>query len=270
MDGAHRQGRRRHGALPYRGGRHPSDTNMPPFKGLEKFQRQMVPHQPVPARRHRLHRQARGRSRYRRDGGAGDPGNLAAGEAAHRLSAHRQLLRAGAQRQGGPRTGQGAQGRLRRHHQTASASRSSGTSITAFQSRCSTLPPKNASASSTGCGIRADSPSVWPITRTWSSSQEANDRLRRLPEAQDPQRRSRTRSSPKSSSRRATLSAPSAQPLDTNYFETFNKDNVLLVDAASDGGIEEITENGHPRRWQGIRVRHHRVRYRVRRADRPA
>ena len=34
------------------------------------------------------------------------------------------------------------------------------------------------------------------------------------------------------------------QPLDTNYYETFNKDNVLLVDAAADGGIEEITERG--------------------------
>ncbi len=34
------------------------------------------------------------------------------------------------------------------------------------------------------------------------------------------------------------------QPLDTNYYETFNKDNVLLVDAKVDGAIEEITENG--------------------------
>jgi cyclohexanone monooxygenase len=34
------------------------------------------------------------------------------------------------------------------------------------------------------------------------------------------------------------------QPLDTNYFETFNKDNVLLVDAATDGPIEEITPSG--------------------------
>jgi len=34
------------------------------------------------------------------------------------------------------------------------------------------------------------------------------------------------------------------QPLDTNYYETFNKDNVLLVDAHTDGGIEEITEKG--------------------------
>ncbi len=34
------------------------------------------------------------------------------------------------------------------------------------------------------------------------------------------------------------------QPLDTNYFETFNKSNVRLVDAATDGAIEEITERG--------------------------
>jgi cation diffusion facilitator CzcD-associated flavoprotein CzcO len=33
-------------------------------------------------------------------------------------------------------------------------------------------------------------------------------------------------------------------PLDSNYYETFNKDSVLLVDAATDGATEEITENG--------------------------
>jgi cation diffusion facilitator CzcD-associated flavoprotein CzcO len=30
----------------------------------------------------------------------------------------------------------------------------------------------------------------------------------------------------------------------TNYYETFNKDSVLLVDARTDGAIEEITEKG--------------------------
>jgi cation diffusion facilitator CzcD-associated flavoprotein CzcO len=33
-------------------------------------------------------------------------------------------------------------------------------------------------------------------------------------------------------------------PLDTNYYETFNKENVLLVDANADGPIEEISEKG--------------------------
>jgi len=34
------------------------------------------------------------------------------------------------------------------------------------------------------------------------------------------------------------------QPLDTNYFETFNKPNVTLVDAKFDGPIEQITPTG--------------------------
>jgi cation diffusion facilitator CzcD-associated flavoprotein CzcO len=34
------------------------------------------------------------------------------------------------------------------------------------------------------------------------------------------------------------------QPLDTNYFETFNKSNVTLVDATADGPIEEINATG--------------------------
>jgi cation diffusion facilitator CzcD-associated flavoprotein CzcO len=33
-------------------------------------------------------------------------------------------------------------------------------------------------------------------------------------------------------------------PLDTNYYETFNKDNVLLIDADTDGPVEAITETG--------------------------
>jgi len=33
-------------------------------------------------------------------------------------------------------------------------------------------------------------------------------------------------------------------PLDTNYYETFNKDSALLIDADTDGPFEEITEKG--------------------------
>lgn len=36
------------------------------------------------------------------------------------------------------------------------------------------------------------------------------------------------------------------QPSDINYYETFNKHNVKLVDAATDGGIEEITDSWIP------------------------
>ena len=52
------------------------------------------------------------------------------------------------------------------------------------------------------------------------------------------------------------------QPLDTNYYETFNKDNVLLVDANTDGAYRRNYRKGHPRRRQRIRIRHHRLRHR--------
>ena len=60
------------------------------------------------------------------------------------------------------------------------------------------------------------------------------------------------------------------QPLDTNYYETFNKDNVVLVDARTDGGIEEITAQGIRAGGREYPARHHRLRHRLRRHDRPA
>ena len=88
-----------------------SDTNLPPFKGLEKFQGKTY-HQSIPPYRRRLHSQARGCGRNGRQRCAGHSGNLAAGKAAHGVSAHRQLLCARAQWQGRCRTGQGAKGGL--------------------------------------------------------------------------------------------------------------------------------------------------------------
>ena len=80
-----------------------STTNLPQFKGLDTLQGQMVSHQPLSSLRRRLHRQTGGRGRHRRHRGAGDSGNRAAGQASHCVPAHRQLLCAGAQRQGGSR-----------------------------------------------------------------------------------------------------------------------------------------------------------------------
>ena len=60
------------------------------------------------------------------------------------------------------------------------------------------------------------------------------------------------------------------QPLDTNYFETFNKKNVAA------GGCEHRWSNRgdhaerHSRGWQGVSARHYRHRHRLRRDDWPA
>ena len=52
-------------------------------------------------------------------------------------------------------------------------------------------------------------------------------------------------------------------PLETNYFEAYNRDNVHLVDI-SETPIERIHAGRHPHLSAGVRVRHHRVRHGVR------
>ena len=126
---------------------------------------------------------------------------------------------------------------------SASANPSSARSTTSFRSRCWKPRPRSGSGSSTGCGTPAASPSGWPTTRTCSSIKEANDlcadyikrKIRKT--VKDPAVAEKL--IPK-----GHAYGTKRQPLDTNYYETFNKDNVLLVDATTDGGIEEITEKG--------------------------
>ena len=186
-----------------------STANMPPFKGLENFQGQVVPHQPVPARRRRLHRQARRRGRHRCHRGAGDSRDRAAGEAAHGVPAHRQLLRAGAQRQGRPRSGQGAQGRLRRHRRAHPR--------VVLRLRALLHPEVGARDHARGARARVrqdvgrrrlrllarqlSGHVLHPRRRTTSSPTTSSARSARP---------SRTRWSPRSSSPRATPTAPSA------------------------------------------------------------
>ena len=75
---------------------------------------------------------------------------------------------------------------------------------------------------------------------------------------------------------KAELLAPTNHPIgtkricvDTDYYLTYNRPNVDLVDVR-DAPIEAVTPDGLLRRRQGIRVRRDRVRDRVRRDDRRA
>ena len=58
-------------------------------------------------------------------------------------------------------------------------------------------------------------------------------------------------------------------PLDTNYYETFNRPNVTLVDLKRTP-VEEITPAGHQDQRRSPRPGRHRLRHRVRRAHRAA
>ena len=113
---------------------------------------------------------------------------------------------------------------------SAFANRSSARSITSSRSRRWKQRPKSGSGCSTGCGTRAASPFGWRTIRTCSSTQEANDlcadyikrKIRKT--VKDPVVAEKL--IPK-----GYAYGTKRQPLDTNYYETFNKDNVLLVDA---------------------------------------
>ena len=58
-------------------------------------------------------------------------------------------------------------------------------------------------------------------------------------------------------------------PLDTNYYETFNRPNVTLVDLRADADRGDHPGR-HPDHGRRARAGRDRVRHRVRRADRPA
>ena len=74
--------------------------------------------------------------------------------------------------------------------------------------------------------------------------------------------------------RTAELLCPNDHPigtkrliLDTDYYETYNRDNVTLVDITS-APIKEITPDGLRTRRRRVRARRHRLRHRLRRHDR--
>ena len=56
-------------------------------------------------------------------------------------------------------------------------------------------------------------------------------------------------------------------PLETRYYEAYNRDNVKLV-SIQDTPIERITPDRDPHDGEGLRLRHHHLRHRFRRHDR--
>ena len=74
-----------------------SSPNTPQIPGPRRFQGPDLSHRQLAARGRRFHRQARGRDRHRLVGDPVDPDHRPAGQAPHRVPAHGQLHRAGAQ-----------------------------------------------------------------------------------------------------------------------------------------------------------------------------
>ena len=195
----------------------------------------------------------------------------AAGQAPARVPAHRQLQPAGAQRADGP-------DERERQHKAEYPARRRGRATTR-PSRIAGYPKPTKSALEVAEEERnAAYEAKWQeggsISYLYSYTdllvnKESNDTASEFV-------RNKIRGIVKDP-KTAELLAPKDHPigtkrlcLDTNYYETYNRDNVTLVDVRSDP-IEEITETGLQHAvGRDVRARRHRVRHRLRRHDRRA
>ena len=189
------------------------------------------------------------RHRHRGHRGAGDPRDRAAGQRPHGVPAHAELLRARAQRPGRSRGRQGAQGRLRRIRER----------IQELALRLRAILHTEGGARDHAEEREHEFDKMWDAGgfafwlahyRTCSSPRRPTMSSRRLSQAQDPRERQRPGDRREADARRYSYGTK-RQPLDTNYFETFNKKNVQLVDASTDVRSRRSRRMGSRRR-QGV------------------
>ena len=237
------KGESRQRAVHRHGDRQPLDAARAGLRRPRELQGRLVPHRPVAARRRRLHRPARRRHRHRLVRRAEHPAHRRAGKAPPRLPAHRQLHPAGAQRADGPGEGARAQGRRTASGARPPTTRPSASRATRRRARAPSRPRRRSARPPTprSGSTAAASASSSPTTTCWSTRRPTRPRP-----SSCAHRIRETVNDPAT----AELLCPTDHPigtkrliLDTNYYETFNRDNVTLVDARS-APIERITPTG--------------------------
>ena len=105
---------------------------------------------------------------------------------------------------------------------------------------------------------------------TCSSTREANETAAEFVRAQDPRDRRRPRGGRRGSCPTATRSGPSGCASTPSYYETYNRDNVTLVDVQVQPRSTRSRRAGIRTASAGVRARRDRLRHRVRRHDRRA
>src|SRR6516165_8531610 len=230
------------GSLSDHGGRHPFRHQPAALRGLGEVSRQMVSHQPLPMRRCRFYRQARRRRRHRRQRGAGDPGDRSASKAADGFPADSELLPAGAHGKVDPER---VAARKADYDAIIERTRNSfaGFELARIPKSALEATPKER---------EREFERMWDIGgfifglgnyQDVLLSREANkivadylgNKIRRVVKDPAVAEKLVPKKHPFGTKR---------TPLDTNYYETFNKDSVLLIDADIDGPFEEITKKG--------------------------
>ena len=218
-----------------------SSAQVPEVPRARELSRQDVSHRPLAARGRRLHRPARRRHRHRLLGHPVDPDHRRAGRAPDRLPAHAELQRPRAQRAARPGVRAAGQGRTTPTFRRQA--RESRVGFVVERSEASALAV-------TAEERRREYEKRWRrgglgFTATYAdllTNEDANDtaaefcreKIRAI--VHDPQV--------------AELLAPKDYPfgtkrlcVDTDYYETYNRDNVTLVDIRR-APIEAITPDG--------------------------
>ena len=218
-----------------------SSPNTPKIPGPRRFRGADLPHRPLAARGRRLHRQDGRRDRHRLVGDPVDPDHRRAGQAPHRVPAHRQLHGPGAQ----PAARSGL-----------CAARSRRTTP-AMRRRAKTMPAGIDFAFNPASAVETDEAERrrefeerWDygglgfmgVVRRPAAQRRGERDGGRVRARQDPRDRARSRDSP-SCCRRRNVIGCKRLCVDTGYYETFNRPNVTLVDV-SDEPIERITADG--------------------------
>ena len=164
----------------------------PDIDGAERFQGEVLLHEPLAARGRRLHRQAGRRDRHRVVGHPVDPADRRAGRRAGRVPAHAELLRAGPERPGaGRRAGRSSPRTVR---PTAN-----GEAVDGRRAHRPAIEPgrqlvrRAAPARSTRRGRPASCSPGAASSPTCSPASESNEHRRRADPRADPRHRRRSR-----------------------------------------------------------------------------
>ena len=228
-------------------------------------------HERVAARSTRPHRQARRPRRHRLVGRAGDARDRARRGRALRVPAHAVVRVAGGQQAARRRPageGEGAvprpAGRAAQELRRCRRHERRGRGAPAARRR----HPRGHAGGTSGGGRRAGLGGVPGLERRAARPRRQRGRGRALPRDGAAGRR-RPRDRRRTLAARSSRSGASDRSSHTDYYETFNRDHVHLVDLRR-GGIEEITPDGIQTEQGFFDARRDRVRHRVRRHDRRA
>ena len=216
----------------------------------------VVPHRPLAARGRRLHRQAGRRDRHRLDRHPVDPGDRAATR--RTLYVFQRTANFSVPARNAPLDPEVERSWKDRYAQQRETQRRSmlgvaippGRAVGAGGLRGGAAAHATRSAGSRAAACRSSLSFTRPPRRR--ARERHGGRVR---PGEDPRDRRATRRSRRCSSRATSRIGASASAVDTGYFETFNRDNVTLVDVRA-APIEEITPTGLRTARRRVRARH--------------